>query len=188
MDVVGEAGDAASAVQQCRTLQPDVVLMDIDLPGGGGIGATRQIMSDCPGVLVVMLTVIDDSDTLVEAIKAGAQGYIVKNVRSNELLDQLRGLAQGEAAISRRMASRLLEEFRQGGARSTPDVDLTPREREILELVAAHHSNKEIAARLVISEFTVKNHLKNILSKLNVRSRGQAAAYSMARGWIRRTE
>src|SRR5688572_33088241 len=74
MEVVGEAGDAASAIQQCRALQPDVVLMDIDLPGGGGIGATRQIVTDCPGVLVVMLTVIDDSDTLVEAIKAGAQG------------------------------------------------------------------------------------------------------------------
>lgn len=185
MEVVGEADDAPSAVVQCRLLQPDVVLMDVELPGGGGIAATRQITRECPGVAVVMLTVYDDSDTLMDAIKAGAQGYVLKNVRSAELLEQLRGLARGEAAISRRMAARLLEEFREGPEPSLPETALTPRETQILELVAAHYSNKEISARLMISEFTVKNHLKSILGKLHVRNRAQAAAYSVARGWIR---
>ena len=185
MEVVGEAEDTQSAVVQTRLLQPDVVLMDIALPGGGGIAATRQITAECPNISVVMLTVYDDPDTLMDAVKAGAQGYIVKNVRSAELLDQLRGLARGEAAISRRMAARLLEEFRGGQQAAQPETDLTRREMEVLELVAAHFSNKEIAAKLVISEFTVKNHLKSILSKLHVRSRSQAAAYSVARGWIR---
>jgi len=185
MEVVGEAEDTQSAVVQARLLQPDVVLMDIALPGGGGIVATRQITQECPGVAVIMLTVFDDPDTLMDAVKAGAQGYIVKNVRSAELLEQLRGLARGEAAISRRMASRLLDEFRGGHHPAPPETDLTRRETEVLELVAEHYSNKEIAAKLVISEFTVKNHLKSILSKLHVRSRSQAAAYSVARGWIR---
>ncbi len=185
MEVVGEAEDMPSAVVQTRLLQPDVVLMDIALPGGGGIAATRQITRECPNVSVVMLTVFDDPDTLMDAVKAGAQGYIVKNVRSVELLEQLRGLGRGEAAISRRMAARLLEEFRGSRESAPPETDLTRRETEVLELVAAHYSNKEIAAKLVISEFTVKNHLKNILAKLHVRSRTQAAAYSVARGWIR---
>ena len=139
-----------------------------------------------------MLTVHDATDKLLEAIKAGAQGYLVKNIRSSELLEQLRGLKRGEAAITRRMAARILEEFQRGqataGTRDESASDLTARELEVLELVADRLSNKEIAARLVISEHTVKNHLKNILGKLHLRSRREAADYGLARGWVRPAE
>jgi DNA-binding NarL/FixJ family response regulator len=190
--VVGEAGDAASAVAQTAALRPDIVLMDIDMPGEDGIATTRRLKSEHPDVTVVMLTVHDATDKLLDAIKAGAQGYLVKNIRSTELLEQLRGLKRGEAAITRRMAARILEEFQRGQAtvesREESSHDLTARELEVLELVADRLSNKEIATRLVISEHTVKNHLKNILSKLHLRSRRQAAEYGLARGWVRSAE
>ncbi len=141
---------------------------------------------ELPAVIVVMLTVRDDSQTLFEAIKAGAQGYLVKNVRSRELLEQLRGLVRGEAAISRRLAARILEELRGQTAPFGPEEELTGRELEVLELVAARRSNAEIAERLVVSEHTVKNHMKSILSKLHLRNRHQAAAYGVARGWLPR--
>jgi DNA-binding NarL/FixJ family response regulator len=187
--VVGEAGDAEIALAQTAALIPDIVLMDIDLPGEDGIATTRRLKADFPDVTVVMLTVHDATDKLLEAIKAGAQGYLVKNIRSAELLEQLRGLTRGEAAITRRMAARILEEFQRGGAASDqieePAQELTARELEVLELVADRLSNKEIAVNLVISEHTVKNHLKNILGKLHLRSRRQAADYGLARGWVR---
>jgi DNA-binding NarL/FixJ family response regulator len=184
--IVGEANDADTALQQVVALSPDIVLMDIDMPGEDGISTTRRLKAEFPDVTVVMLTVHDDTDKLLEAIKAGAQGYLVKNIRTAELLDQLRGLKRGEAAITRRMAARILEEFQRGEAvRDEPAGDLTAREMEVLELVADRLSNKEIAARLVISEHTVKNHLKNILAKLHLRSRREAADYGLARGWVR---
>jgi DNA-binding NarL/FixJ family response regulator len=190
--VVGEASDAETALAQVAALQPDIVLMDIDMPGDDGIATTRRIKSEYPDVTVVMLTVHDATDKLLDAIKAGAQGYLVKNIRSAELLDQLRGLKHGEAAITRRMAARILEEFQRGqataGPRADSTTDLTARELEVLELVADRLSNKEIAARLVISEHTVKNHLKNILSKLHLGSRREAADYGLARGWVRPAE
>ncbi|MDQ3251837.1 MAG: response regulator transcription factor [Actinomycetota bacterium] len=184
--VVGEAENAESALGQARALEPDIVLMDIELPGEDGVAATRRLTTELPAVTVVMLTVRDDSQTLFEAIKAGAQGYLVKNVRSRELLEQLRGLARGEAAISRRMAARILEEIRGQTEPFGPEEVLTAREMDVLELVAARHSNAEIAGRLLVSEHTVKNHMKSILSKLHLRNRHQAAAYGVARGWLPR--
>ena len=184
--VVGEAEDAESALTQARALKPDIVLMDIELPGEDGVHATRRLKMELPAVIVVMLTVRDDSQTLFEAIKAGAQGYLVKNVRSRELLEQLRGLVRGEAAISRRLAARILEELRGQTAPFGPEEELTGRELEVLELVAARRSNAEIAERLVVSEHTVKNHMKSILSKLHLGNRHQAAAYGVARGWLPR--
>jgi len=183
-DVVGEAGDSAEALAQAQRLRPALVLIDIDLPDEDGVVTTRRLKALLPETTVVMLTVYDDADKLFDAIKARAQGYLVKNIRSGELLTQLRSLAQGEAAISRRMATRLLEEFQGQGEPSVPEVELTARELEVLELVADRLANKEIAAQFGISENTVKNHLKNILGKLQLRSRRQAAAYGIAKGWI----
>ena len=184
--VVGEAEDALSALEAARALKPDIVLMDVELPGEDGVIATQGLTMEMPAVTVVMLTVHDDSQTLFEAIKAGAQGYLVKNVRSRELLEQLRGLARGEAAISRRLAARILEEIRDTPLPLLPEEELTARELDVLELVAARLSNAEIAERLVISEHTVKHHMKSILSKLHLRNRHQAAAYGIARGWLPR--
>lgn len=184
--VVGEAEDAASALDLARALKPDLVLMDVELPGEDGIAATRRLTLELPDVTVVMLTVRDDTRTLFEAIKAGARGYLVKNMRAPELLERLRDLARGEAAISRRLAARILEELRGADESGGLEEALTARELEILELVAARLANAEIAARLAISEHTVKNHLKSILAKLHLRSRHQAAAYGVARGWLPR--
>jgi DNA-binding NarL/FixJ family response regulator len=184
--VVGEAEDAESALAQARVLQPDIVLMDIELPGEDGVSATVRLKMELPAVTVVMLTVRDDSQTLFEAIKAGAQGYLVKNARSWELLEQLRGLARGEAAISRRLAARILDEVRGQAEPFGPEEALTARELDVLELVAARLANAEIAERLTISEHTVKNHMKSILSKLHLHNRHQAAAYGVARGWLPR--
>src|SRR5262249_47522997 len=163
-----------------------IVLMDIELPGEDGVLATRRLTMEMPAVAVVMLTVHDDSETLFEAIKAGAQGYLIKNVRSQELLEQLRGLARGEAARSGRMATRILDEIRGEDAPIGPEETLTTRELEVLELVASRLANAEIAMRLGISEHTVKNHMKSILAKLHLRNRRQAAAYGVARGWLPR--
>lgn len=186
MTVVGEAEDAEGALAQARALRPDVVLMDVELPGEDGVAATRQLKLELPEVAVVMLTVRDDSPTLFEAIKAGAQGYLVKNVRAHELLEQLRAVARGEAAISRRLAARILEEVRGETEPAGPEEALTAREMEVLELVVARLSNAEIAERLAISEHTVKNHMKSILGKLHFQNRSQAAAYGVARGWLPR--
>jgi DNA-binding NarL/FixJ family response regulator len=183
--VVGEAADAIEALRAARELQPDLILMDINLPGEDGVAATRRIKAELPGTTIVMLTVLDDSDKLLDAIKAGAQGYLLKDIRSTELLSQLRGLAEGDAPISRRMATRMLEEFRRNAGGAVKETDLTNREIEVLDLVANRLSNKEIAARLVISEHTVKNHLKSILAKLQLRNRREAAAFGISHGWVK---
>lgn len=182
--VVGNAANAADAVALTRSLQPDLVLMDIDLGGEDGVAVTAVLKAEFPDVKVVILTVYDDTEKLLEAVKAGASGYLVKNIKSNELLDRLRDVARGDAAITRRMASRILEEFRRTSQPTPPETLLTARELEVLELVASRLSNKEIAMRLVISENTVKNHMKSILGKLQLRSRREAAAYGVAQGWV----
>ncbi|HET8522433.1 MAG TPA: response regulator transcription factor [Thermomicrobiales bacterium] len=186
--VVGEAEDSESAMAKARALSPDIVLMDIDLPGENGVMATLRLTTELPTITVVMLTVHDDSQTLFEAIKAGAQGYLVKNTRSHELLEQLRGLARGEAPISRRLATRILDELHGQTKLLGQEETLTARETEVLELVVARLSNAEIADRLSISEYTVKNHMKSILAKLHLHNRHQAAAYGVAHGWLPRSK
>lgn len=186
LTVVGQAEDTEDALAQARAIRPDVVLMDIELPGEDGVSATRRLTTELPGVTVVMLTANDDSQALFDAIKAGAQGYLIKSMRARELVDHLRALARGEPPITRRLAVRILGEVRGGNEVAEPEEALTPREMEVLQLLTERLSNAEIAARLVVSEHTVKNHMKSILAKLHLRNRRQAAAYGMARGWLPR--
>lgn len=184
-EVAGEAASGSEAFALAERLRPDITLMDINLGADDGVEVTRAIRARLPGAKVVMLTVYDDTEKLLEAIKAGACGYLVKSIKSDDLLEQLRGVTRDEAALTRRMAARILEEFRRREDESpSAETILTTRELEVLELVAARMSNKEIATRLVISEHTVKNHLKSILSKLQLRSRREAAVYGVSRGWV----
>ena len=178
-DLVGEAGDGAEALKMARELMPDVILMDISMPLLDGVEATRRIKAEIPYVPIVILT-MSDSDLAMEAVRSGAQGYLVKSVDPETLLRTLRRAVRGEACASRAMAARLLEAIARDSRRTapppTPGAALTPREQEVLGLVAQGKSNEEIAAALAIAENTVKNHLKNTLDKLHFDHRIQAAA------------
>lgn len=187
MQVVGEAEEGLEALVIARELHPDLVLMDIQMPGCDGLEAARQINRELPDTIIVMLTVQSDEEKLFEAIKNGAKGYLLKNISSNEMLDLLRGVMRGEAAISPTMAGQMLDEFRRlsqldQGERDEPNVDLTQREQEVLGLVAQGMSDKQIAEELSISIHTVKSHLRNILSKLQVNSRREAARIAKSKG------
>ncbi|HLF08638.1 MAG TPA: response regulator transcription factor [Dehalococcoidia bacterium] len=180
-DVVGEADSGQEAIAKAASLQPDVVLMDVRMPVMGGLTATRTIKAASPTVKIVMLTVSEDDADLFEAIKAGADGYLLKKLRAEEFFDLLEGLERGEAAIPRPLAARILREFARGGAGPVQGSDadrLTQREEEILKLLAQGRSNREIAEALTISENTVKFHTKNILDKLHLRSRAEVVAYA----------
>jgi DNA-binding NarL/FixJ family response regulator len=190
MTIVGEAASIKEAVAKAEKLNPDTILMDISLPDGTGLQAASQILSRQPHINIVFLTVHEDDDRLFEAIKRGGKGYLLKNMRTAELLNMLRGLERGEAAISGRMAGRIMAEFariRPWLSEGEPDEEtllLTSRELELLQLVAEDATNKEIARRLFIAESTVKNHMRNILSKLHLNNRREAAAYAQRRGLI----
>ncbi len=185
MQVVGEASSGEEALAKAIALRPDVILMDIHMPDMDGIEATRRIKADLPDVQVVILTMSDEDEHLFEAIKSGAQGYLLKGIDPDEFLRRLEGLGRGEAPISRLSAARLLEEFSRSSdaptevqAPTAGDV-LTPREVQVLGLVAEGATNRAIATDLAISENTVKNHLSHILAKLHLRSRTEAAAYAV---------
>lgn len=189
MQVVGQACDGLEAILKTVELNPDLVLMDIQMPGCDGLEATRKIKAESPNTVVVMLTVRDEDEKLFEAIKCGAQGYLLKNIRSRELLDLLRSAMQGEAAITPSMAGRMLEEFRRMSKILPPEsegeiVDLTFREQEVLSLVSSGAADKEIAVQLNISLSTVKTHMRNVLAKLQVNSRRQAAREAKRRGLL----
>ncbi len=186
MDVVGQAGTGNQAVALAAKLKPDLVLMDIGMPDGNGLEATRLIKAATPEAKVVIVTVSDDDDDLFEAIKSGAEGYLLKDMSEEELERTLRGIEAGEPALSRGLASRILDEFarvqREGQSNKRSADDLTARERDVLQLVADGATNREIAATLYISENTVNFHMKNILAKLHLKNRAQAAAYAVRRG------
>ncbi len=189
MAVVGEAGDGLETIVKANELKPDLVLMDIQMPGCDGLEATLKIKKELPKTVVVVLTVREEEEKLFEAIKSGAQGYLLKSIRSRELLDMLRGAMRGEAAISPTLAGQMLEEFRRISRQIPKDnqdkpVDLTNREQEVLSLVARGLSDKQIAAQLTISLHTVKSHLRNILSKLQVNSRREAAWLAKSKGFL----
>ncbi|MCZ7574261.1 MAG: response regulator transcription factor [Ardenticatenaceae bacterium] len=188
MEVVGQAGNGAEAVRKVGELRPDLVLMDIHMPELNGLEATRQIKAQWPEVQIVILTVSEEDEHLFEAIKSGAQGYLLKNLHAQEFAELLTGLARGEAPLPRTLAAKMLAEFARQGQKpapaqpADPAEQLTPREKEVLERLAEGASNKEIAAALSVSENTVKYHVRNILSKLHLSSRTQAAAYAIREG------
>ena len=188
MEVVGEAGNGLEAVALARETMPDVILMDITMPGCDGLEATRRIKREMPYVKVFMLTVSDDDENLFEAIKSGAQGYLTKDLKAQQLFDVLEGLARGEAAFSGVIAAKILREFEKTSRGTDGELEatepLTEREIEVLQLVVEGKSNQEIAQSLVISESTVKNHLRNILGKLHLRNRIQAAVYAVRQGLV----
>lgn len=180
--VVGEARNGVEALSKAKDLKPDIVLMDIYMPGGNGLEATRRLRATLPSSKVVILTVSEEDKNLFEAIKCGAHGYLLKKIELNDFFEMLRGVSRGEAPISRATAAKILGEFAEQARRDREEpaeVKLSPKEREVLELIAKGLTNKEIGNKLRISENTVKNHLKNILDKLHVENRVQAAAFAL---------
>jgi two-component system NarL family response regulator len=183
--VVGEASGGEEALILLDRLNPDLILLDVRMPVVGGLETLRRIRAIHPGVHVVMLTASEDENDLFEAIKAGAHGYILKSADPDDFFRQLHGVMQGEAALSGFLTAKILKEM-SAASRTTPEVgDLTQREAEVLRLVAEGASNKEIATRLSITENTVKKHLRNILDKLHLQNRTQAATYALREGLLR---
>jgi two-component system nitrate/nitrite response regulator NarL len=188
MQVVGEAGDGFEAIAQAQETVPDVILMDIHMPECGGLEAVMVIKREMPHVHIIMLTVSDDDRDLFAAIKNGAEGYLLKNLEPYQLFEMLEGVRQGEAPISGAVAAKILQEFRQPtqNVAQEPEVsdELTPREVKVLEQVVEGATNKEIAEALTITENTVKIHLRNILEKLHLQNRIQAAVYAVRQGLV----
>lgn len=186
MQVVGEANDGLEAFVKAQELKPNLILMDVQMPGMDGLEAARQIKQILPEAVIIMLTVRDDDEKLFGALKNGAQGYLLKEIRSQSMLDMLRGALRGEAALSPSLAGRVLSEFRRlskGGIQETEDDGgLTEREHQVLVEAARGATDKEIAAALNISLNTVKTHVRNILSKLHVRTRREATKAAQAKG------
>lgn len=196
LTVIGYSQDGEEALVKARTLQPDVVLLDINLPTINGLQVARQLKSERPGVAVIMLTAYHDSQQVLHAMRAGASAYCVKDIMPNELIDIIRDVAEGQFVVgNERMDQRGLNtwisqhvEAIAGGYAADPNehfVPLSPREMEILQFVTHGLSNKEIATRLGISQQTVKNHMTSILKKLNVQDRTQAAVTALKHGWVR---
>lgn len=186
--VIGQVGDGRGAVEAARQLQPDLVLMDIAMPEMTGLEALRLIRAELPDVQVVMLTVSDADEDLFEAIRLGARGYLLKSLNANEFLEILEGIKRGEAAITRKIAARLMDGFATlSHEKVRPAEVLTQRELELLQLLVEGLPNKAIAERMSLSENTVKYHIKNILQKLGVQNRTEAATHAIRDGLIKST-
>ncbi|MDR2187709.1 MAG: response regulator transcription factor [Azonexus sp.] len=184
-EVVGEAGDGLEGIKRTRSLRPDVVLLDLHMPGVSGLEAVKVIAEEIPEARVLMLTVSEDSQDLMDALRAGACGYLLKNIETNMLIDAIRRAAQGESIVSQQMTAKLINGVR------TPYMAVPPaernrfssRERDILAALARGESNREIAHRLELAESTVKIHVQNIFKKLNMNSRVQVALYAVEHGF-----
>ena len=190
INVVGEASDGTAALAQAKALHPDVILMDVRMPGMNGIEATELIARECPGTRVLILTTFDLDEYAFAGLRAGASGFLLKDTRPTELAEAIRTVASGEAVVSPRITQRMLEMFASSlpnsgkpAQPSDPRIDsLTPREKEILVLMSQGMSNAEIADRLVVSATTVKTHVGNVLAKLDVRDRVQAVVVAYETG------
>jgi DNA-binding NarL/FixJ family response regulator len=184
IEVVGEAEDGSDALVKAEATAPDVVLMDVRMPKLSGIEATKAVAAALPTSKIIMLTVSDEEDDLYEAIKAGAAGYLLKEISIEEVADAVRAVVQGQTLISPSMASKLITEFQQlsrlaADRSQVPAPKLTDRELEVLKLVAQGMTNREVADQLYIAENTVKNHVRNILEKLHLHSRMEAVMYAV---------
>jgi len=184
-EVVGVAGNGEEAITLVERLAPDLVLMDVSMPGLGGLEATRHLAASRPETAIVMLTASEDEDDLFAAVKSGARGYLLKNLEAGQLRSMIEAVGRGEAAISPATAARIIAEYARPAAAvvAAPDA-LTERETAVLRLVVAGRRNKEIAAELGISENTVKFHLRNILEKLHAESRTEVATRAVREGLV----
>ncbi len=189
LTVIGEADSGEAAVRMAAELAPDVALMDLVMPGMGGVEATRQVKQVSPHTQIIVLTSYHEDEYIFPALRAGALSYVLKDVGPDELADTVRRAARGESVLHPRVAARVVQELR-GARRDTPNLftDLSDRELEVLRLIADGLSNAEIAAKLVISEKTVKGHVSNILGKLHMMDRTQAAVYAWQQGLVARRD
>jgi len=184
-NVVAEAGNGRDAIDKARAHQPDIVLMDVRMDGMDGIEACREIRNELPATKVLMLTSFAEEETVVAAVLAGAAGYVLKNVARARLLEALRSVARGESLLDSKVTRGVLAKLMAGdGKKSGRDV-LTEREHEVLVLIADGATNKEIAAKLVVSENTARNHVSHILGKLGFSRRSEAAAYAVKKGLVK---
>lgn len=187
IEVVGEAGDGLEAIEKARELMPDIILMDVRLPRCSGLESTRAIVREIPGISIIMLTVSDKDEDLFAAVKRGAKGYLLKTVEADELIKAIELVSRGHVVVSPLMATKLLTEFshmdeaERQQAKAVGTI-LTEREKQVLRLLARGASNREIGQALVIAESTVKTHLRNILHKLHLQNRVQAAIYAVQEG------
>jgi DNA-binding NarL/FixJ family response regulator len=183
--VVGEAGTGADAVRLSHTLNPDVVLLDLEMPGMDGVEALQQMRKLCPDVRVIVLTAFDTDERIVGAVRAGAQGYLLKGTPREEIFRAIRVVSKGGSLLEPLVASKLMHHLESGAQQpARPSEELTEREREVLQLLAQGRTNKEIAASLVISERTVKFHVSSILAKLNVGNRTEAVTLAAQQGLV----
>ena len=194
LEVVGEAADGLEAIEKTREISPDVVLMDLNMPRCSGLEAIQALQAEMPQVNILVLTVSEMEADLFASVKFGARGYLLKKAEPEELIQAIRDIAEGGAMVSSLMATKLLAEFQDlatGAKKESAEpanADLSPREGEVLQLVAQGATNKAIADSLFISENTVKTHLKSIMEKLHLANRSQAAAYAVKRGLVNHKE
>ncbi|GAB3881294.1 response regulator [Microbispora bryophytorum] len=189
IEVVGEAGNGDEAIRQAAELTPDVVLMDLRMPVLDGVAATRRLRTDHPGIGIIALTTFDDDEDVFAALRAGALGYLLKDVSSAQLIEAVLAAARGESVLQPSVAAKVVAQFARLPSTSAPEpqplvVPLSDRELEVLRHLATGHSNREIATTLYLAEGTVKNHVTNILSKLNARDRTQAALRARSLGLL----
>jgi len=191
LEVVGEASDGLEAIKKAEAIVPDIIVMDLNMPHCSGLEATQALQAKMPQVNILVLTVSDNEADLFAAVKFGAKGYILKNTEPEELIQAILHIARGGVIVSPIMATKLLTEFQDlevGGKREAiqeTDSNLSPREGEVLQLIARGATNRQIADSLFISENTVKTHLRNIMEKLHLANRSQAAAYAVERGLVK---